>query len=286
MLELADDLADLVADRARIDLDHIVDAGKLAQEHLGDLAVGRDDDLAAFAVDDVERDLLAEQDVGKALGELLVELLLALLVIVLDHLLLTLALGGRHLDLGSLLLGGDAHVHDDAVGAGGDGEGGVLHVGGLLAEDGAQKALFGGEFGLALRGDLSNENVAGLHLRTDTDDTVWTEVLKGLLADIGDVTGDFLGAKLGVAGSDLELVDVDGSVDILLDHALGDQDGVLEVVAVPRHERDEHVAAKRELAVLSVRSVREHVALLHRLPLLDDGALVDAGAAVGAHELA
>jgi len=75
VLELPDDLADLVADRARVDLDHVVDARELAQEHLGDLAVGRDDDLAALAIDDVERDLLAEQDVGEGLGELLVELL-------------------------------------------------------------------------------------------------------------------------------------------------------------------------------------------------------------------
>ena len=46
VLKLSDDLADLVADRARVDLDHVVDAGQLAQEHLGDLAVGGDDDLA------------------------------------------------------------------------------------------------------------------------------------------------------------------------------------------------------------------------------------------------
>jgi hypothetical protein len=42
------------------------DGRQLAQERLGDLAVGRDDDLARLAVDDVERDLLAEQDVGEA----------------------------------------------------------------------------------------------------------------------------------------------------------------------------------------------------------------------------
>jgi hypothetical protein len=46
-------------------------AGQLAQQRLGDLAVGRDDDLAGLAVDHVERDLLAEQDVGERLGELL-----------------------------------------------------------------------------------------------------------------------------------------------------------------------------------------------------------------------
>ena len=32
-----------------------------------------------------------------------------------------------------------------------------------------------------------------------------------------------------------------------------DHDRVLEVVTVPRHERDEHVAAEREFAVLGVQ---------------------------------
>ena len=51
----------------RIDLDAIVDRRQLAQQRLGDLAVGRDDDFAGLGVDHVERDLLAEQDVARAL---------------------------------------------------------------------------------------------------------------------------------------------------------------------------------------------------------------------------
>ena len=105
------------------------------------------------------------------------------------------------------------------------------------------------------------------------------------LADIRDVARDFLGTQLRVAGTDLKLVDVDGGVDVLLDHALRDHDGVLEVVAVPRHEGDEHVAAERKLTVLRVRSVGQHVTFLNRLPLAHNGVLVHARAAVGAHEL-
>ena len=43
---------------------------------------------------------------------------------------------------------GNADVLDDAGAAGGHAQRGVLHVGGLLTEDGAQQALFRGEFGL------------------------------------------------------------------------------------------------------------------------------------------
>ncbi len=115
-------------------------------------------------------------------------------------------------------------------------ERGVLHVGGLLAEDGAQQALFGGQFGLALGRDLADQDVAGLDFGADADDAVGAEVLQGLLAQVGDVAGDFLRAELGVAGADLEFVDVDGGEDVVLDDAFADEDGVLEVVAVPRHE--------------------------------------------------
>ena len=49
-----------------------------------------------------------------------------------------------------------------------------------------------------------------------------------------------------------------------LHDALGEEDRVLEVVAVPRHERDEHVPAERQLAELGRRTVGDDVALRRR----------------------
>ncbi len=54
-----DDLADLVADRRRIDLDVIVNHRQFAQERLGDLAIRRDDDFAGLGVDHIERNFFA-----------------------------------------------------------------------------------------------------------------------------------------------------------------------------------------------------------------------------------
>ena len=48
----------------------------------------------------------------------------------------------------------------------------------------------------------------------------------------------------------LELLDVHRGEHVLLQEALGEEDRVLEVVALPRHERDDHVLAERELAHL------------------------------------
>ncbi len=78
---------------------------------------------------------------------------------------------------------------------------------------------------------------------------------------------------------------MDRGEDVVLDDALGEQDRVLEVVAVPRHEGDEHIAAERELAELGRGTVGDDVALLHLIADLHQRTLVDAGILVRALEL-
>ena len=180
---------------------------------------------------------------------------------------------------------GDLHVHDDAGDAGRNDERGVLHVRGLLTEDGAEELLFRREFGLGLRRDFADEDVAGLHFRADANDAVVIEVLQRFFADVRDVARDFFRPELGVAGGDFEFLDVDRGEDVFLEHLLGDEDGVFEVVAVPRHERDEHVAAERHLALIGGGTVGDDLAGLDLLALLDDRLLVEARARVRAHEL-
>ena len=66
------------------------------------------------------------------------------------------------LQLVAVLAGEDLDVDNDAVVAVGHTQGGVADLAGLLAEDGAQQALLGGQLGLALRGDLADQDVARL----------------------------------------------------------------------------------------------------------------------------
>src|SRR5208283_4938845 len=125
-----------------------------------------------------------------------------------------------------------------------------------------------------------HENVARLHFRADANDAVRSKVLERLITQIRDVPRDFFRAELGIPGANLEFVDVNGSKDVFLDNTLADEDGVLEVVAIPRHEGDEHVAAQRQLAPLRAGTIRDDLALLDRLTLPDDDLLVDAGGRV------
>ena len=136
----------------------------------------------------------------------------------------------------------------------------VAHVGGLLAEDGAQQLLFRRHRALALRRDLADQDVARLHLGADIDDAGFVEVLQRLFRDVRDVARDFLRPELGVAGHHLEFLDVDRGEDVVRDDPLGEQDRVFEVVAVPRHERDEHVLAERQIAEIGRGPVGDDVA--------------------------
>ena len=72
---------------------------------------------------------------------------------------------------------------------------------------------------------------------------------------------------------------------VVLAQTLGNEDGVLEVVTTPGHERDQDVLAQGQLALFRGRTVGDDVARLHMIARLDDGTLVDAGVLVGSLEL-
>ena len=122
-------------------------------------------------------------------------------------------------------------------------------------------------------------------LGADADDARLVEVAQSVLADVGNIARDLFRPELGVARFDLELLDVDRGVVVVADQLLRDQDGVLEVVAAPGHEGDQHVAAEAEFALLRARTVGDHLALEHAIALADHRLLIDAGVLVRALEL-
>ena len=132
---------------------------------------------------------------------------------------------------------------------------------------------------------LPTSTSPGKHLGAHSDDAVLVEVEQHVLADVGDLAGDLLGAELGVASLDLVLLDVDRGQQVVFDDALGEDDRVLVVVALPRHERAQEVLAQRQFAALGRGAVGEHLTHLDLLALTHERPVVDAGALVGALEL-
>ena len=165
-------------------------------------------------------------------------------------------------------------------------EAGVANFAGLLAEDGAQQALFRSELGLALRRDLADQHVARTNFGTNADDAALVEVAQDVVAEVRNVAADFFRAQLRVARIDFVLLDVDRREHVVLHQALAEDDGVFEVVALPRHQRDEQVLAQREFAVIGAGAVGEDRALDDLVAILHAHAMVDASVLVRATELA
>jgi hypothetical protein len=92
-------------------------------------------------------------------------------------------------------------------------------------------------------------------------------------------------SELRRAGIDLVLVDVDRREDVVLHEPLRDDDRVLEVEALERHERHQQVRAERELAVVRRAAVGQHVSGLEPVAELHDRLVMDQRALVRAHEL-
>ena len=164
---------------AQVDLQHLTDV------HTGRHAQGVQHDIQGGAVGQVGH-ILLRQDAGDdalvavAAGHLVAHADLALLGdVAADH------LADAGLQLVAVLGGKDLDVHDDAVLAVGHTEGGVADLAGLLAEDGAQQPLLGGQLGLALGGDLAHQDVAALDLGADADDAPLVQVLQRILDTLG-----------------------------------------------------------------------------------------------------
>ena len=157
----------------------------------------------------------------------------------------------------------------------------VLHVAGLVAEDRAEQLLLGRRIALALRGDLTDQNVARVDVGADTYDTVGVEVLRGLLRNVGNIRGELLDTALGIANLHDILVDVHRGENILTLDALRDHDSILEVVTLPGHERHLEVAAQGQLAVLRRVAFGQNLSLGHLLARQHDGPQRHRGVLVG-----
>ena len=75
---------------------------------------------------------------------------------------------------------------------------------------------------------------------------------------------------------------MNGGVTVFRNNTLGNEDGVFEVVTVPRHERDQHVLAKRQFTFVGGSTISNHVTACNLVAQAHQRTLVDVGVLVGA----
>ncbi|MPM20379.1 hypothetical protein SDC9_66808 [bioreactor metagenome] len=120
---------------------------------------------------------------------------------------------GRHLV--SILAVKDFDVDHDAGFAMRNLEGGISDFADFFAENGAQQPFLGRQLSLALRGNLADQNVSGMHFGADTDHARRVEVLSGVLGKAGNIPRDFLVAELCLPLLELILLNVDRCKDVV-----------------------------------------------------------------------
>ena len=182
--------------------------------------------------------------------------------------------------LGTVFLLADADFDDFAFFAMGHSEAGVFGVARLFTEDGSEELLLGGEFGLALGCDLSDEDVAWTDPSSWDDNAFFVEVCQIGLADVGNIASDFFWPKLGFAGFYLVFLDVRGGKAVVFDEVLAEDDRILIVAAAPAHEADQDVLTQREAPAFGRGAIGDGLSGVDALSFGDDGVLIDAGALV------
>mgnify|MGYP000703683748 CR=1 FL=1 len=137
---------------------------------------------------------------------------------------------GEHLD-----------IHDDAVFAVRNAQGGIADLSCLFTEDGAQQSFLCIQLGFTFRGNLTDQNVAGMYLCTDADDATLVQFLQSILAHVWNVAGNLFRSELGVTRFDFVFLDMNGGIYVVADHSLVEQNRVLVVVAFPGHKADQRI---------------------------------------------
>src|SRR5690606_26810219 len=128
---------------------------------------------------------------------------------------------------------------------------------------------------------FTDQHVVGTHFGADVHNAGIVQTVQLNFGQVADIAGDILRSQLRVTGNNRQLFDVNRSVAIVSHDLLGDQNRVLEVVAVPGHEGDQHVLTQSQFAQVSRCAVSQHVTTSHDIATFDDRTLVDVGVLVG-----
>ena len=120
----------------------------------------------------------------------------------------------------------------------------VFDVARFLTKDRAQELFFWRQLGFALRRDLANQRVARRYLGPDVNNSSVVQTSELRFAEIADVLGNFLRPQLRITGQHVQFFDMNRCETIVGNDLLTNQDRILKVITIPRHERDQHVLAQ------------------------------------------
>ena len=160
----------------------------------------------------------------------------------------------------------------------------VFYVRCFFAEDGAQQFFFRSQLGFAFRRYFTNQYIAGFHFCTDVNDTGFIQTVLHTLGQIRNIAGNIFCTQLGIAGNDIQFLNVNRSIAVVRSHFFGNQNRVFIVITIPRHEGDGHVLTQGQFAQIGGCTVSNQIAALQNVAGFDGRTLIDIGRLVGTSE--
>ena len=154
---------------------------------------------------------------------------------------------------------------------------GVFYVGCFFAKDGAQQFLFRSQLGFAFRRYFTYQHIACFHFRTNINDTGFVQTVLHTLGQVRNIAGDIFRTQLGIAGNDIQFLNVNRSIAVIRSHFFGNQNRVFIVITVPRHEGDGHVLTQSQFAQIGGCAVSNQIAALQNVAGFNGRTLVDIG---------
>ena len=113
----------------------------------------------------------------------------------------------------------------------------------LLTEDGAKKSLLCSQLCFSLRSYLTDKDITGTNLSTDTDDSALIKILECIITDTRNISCDLFRSKLRITGFYFVFLNMNRCIHIILYQALAKKNGILVVITFPGHESDQRVLA-------------------------------------------
>ncbi len=131
-----------------------------------------------------------------------------------------------------------------------DADGRVAHLTYFFTKNSAIETLLWSQLRFTFRSYLADEDISGVHFRTDSDNPLLIKVFQRIIRHVGNLTRNLFRTELRIARLALILGNVDRRIDIVPHQAFTEQDRIFVVETFPHHEPDQYVSTQCEFAVV------------------------------------
>ena len=125
----------------------------------------------------------------------------------------------------------------------------VLHITGLVTEDGTEQFLFRRRIRFTLRSNLTDKDITRFDAGTHTNNTVFVKVFSRFLTYVRNVRGQLFHTTLRFANFQRIFFYVYRGQKVLTNHTFIQYDSILIVIALPRHVSNQQVLTQCKFSV-------------------------------------